>query len=449
VNKRRERFWTILLISAIISAVVSFITTSFGLLHYLSFLLATPLALAVQMGLFGLAWLVGYGERRLRPLMIALYFLTMIFSVIFSYVFLQSELVERVKPLESQRQLFDDIRGRMLSFGNIINEGVNESEIITTRLKMWLDLEEDKGWATKTCEEEKHCYLQDVCSRVRGKIDLWEEKFGQSYREGPGRELIHGALSEEYNTTVQVQNRLREFRDNVWSKSNVLSENIDNRQRLTLFDGIVAGVPKKDLESVLCREVKLPEPPHYEDYARDAVAKEEKQVYAFEDLLDLFISDHRFQRSDYPTVFALGLAIFIDLFVLIVAIGAAVIENRRDEELMLSDSERVRTEWDSRKEDDVSWWVDGALLGQVSEKSNKIEFVREVIKSIIINQEGENVLVPLNEEQFRFGIMIVKSKAASTSQTKIEGQKKTVFILENWVYISLMGYLRSFEKPDV
>lgn len=131
------------------------------------------------------------------------------------------------------------------------------------------------------------------------------------------------------------------------------------------------------------------------------------------------------------------------------AIGAAVIENRRDEELMLSDSERVRTEWDSRKEDDVSWWVDGALLGKASDKSDKIEFVREVIKSIIINQEGENVLVPLNEEQFRFGIMVVKSKAASTSQTKIEGQEKTVFILEDWVYLSLMGYLRSFEKPGV
>ena len=131
--------------------------------------LLLPLALAVQMGLFGLAWLIGFGNRRIRGLMIGLYLFTMVFSVTFSYVFLQSELVEKVKPIEAQRHLLDDIREKFTSFGNIIHEGVSESEIISSKLRMWLDTEEEKGWATKTCEEENHCYLLDVCSRVRGK----------------------------------------------------------------------------------------------------------------------------------------------------------------------------------------------------------------------------------------------------------------------------------------
>jgi len=38
--KKRDRFWSILLVAAIISAVVSFFTTALGLLHYISFLFA-------------------------------------------------------------------------------------------------------------------------------------------------------------------------------------------------------------------------------------------------------------------------------------------------------------------------------------------------------------------------------------------------------------------------
>jgi hypothetical protein len=40
-----------------------------GFLHYISFILAIPLALAVQIGLFGLAWLIGFGNKRIRALM--------------------------------------------------------------------------------------------------------------------------------------------------------------------------------------------------------------------------------------------------------------------------------------------------------------------------------------------------------------------------------------------
>ena len=143
MTKQRDRFWNLLLIAAVISAAVSLLTTTFGLLHYLSFLLAVPLALAVQLGLFGLAWLIGFGENRIRPLMVVLYIVAMIFSVVFSYVFLQSELVEKVKPIEAQRRLFDDIRSQVTSFGNVINEGVNESEMLLTKIKLWLDTEED------------------------------------------------------------------------------------------------------------------------------------------------------------------------------------------------------------------------------------------------------------------------------------------------------------------
>lgn len=438
--KKPAKFWALLLIAAIISAVVSFFTTALGLLHYLSFILALPLALAVQMGLFGLAWLIGFGHKRIRPLMIALYLITMIFSVTFSYVFLQSELVEKVKPVEAQRKLFDDIRDKMTSFGNILNEGINEGQFLSTKLQMWLEAEEEKGWATKTCEEETHCYLQDVCSRVRGKIELWEEKFGRPYREGPGRELIHESLDEEHQAAVQIHNRLQDFRDNTWSQSDILAEGLSNRDRLTRFDQLIAGIPKRDLEAVLCREVILPISPQYEDYARDSALREEKQLYAFNDLMDIMSGGRGIKRSDYPTIFALGLAIFIDLFVLIVAIGAALINYRR-EDSFLPDTDKISSEWDKRHKQDISDWVEGALLGETRDEEQKMAFAREVLKTIIFNREGNNVLIPLNDEQYRFGVILVKSKAAAASQTKIQGEEKTVFELKDWVYLALTRYV--------
>ncbi|MGB3860482.1 MAG: hypothetical protein WA915_00240 [Candidatus Aminicenantaceae bacterium] len=442
--KKRERFWSILLIAAIISAVVSFFTTALGLLHYISFILAIPLALAVQMGLFGLAWLIGFGNKRIRVLMIGLYLFTMIFSVTFSYVFLQSELVDKVKPIEAQRLLLDDVRAKVISFGNIVHEAVNESELVSTKLDLWLKTEEEKGWATKTCEEEKHCYLLEVCTRVRGKIELWEEKFGRPYREGPGRELIHVALNEEFSLITNIHDRLKEFRDITWQNSDVLAVGLSNRDRLMKFDQLVASIPKKDLEAVLCKSVELPTSPAYVGHARDSALSEEKQLYAFNDLLDIFEGGRSIERNDYPTIFALGLAIFIDLFVLIVAIGAALIDVK-GEDILLPDTEAIASEWSDRQQKDISEWIEGALLGEVREEEDKIAFAREVLKIIIFNREGRNVLVPLNDAQYRFGVILVMSKAASTTQSKIDGEEKTLFELEDWVYLALTRFVRSKE----
>jgi hypothetical protein len=444
ILKRRDRFWTILLIAAIISAVVSFFTTAFGLLHYITFILSIPLALAVQMGLFGLAWLIGFGNKNIRALMIGLYLFTMIFSVTFSYVFLQSELVEKVKPVEAQRLLLDDMRAKVVSFGNIVHEAVSESELLTTKLDLWLKTEEEKGWATKTCEEEKHCYLVDVCTRVRGKIELWEEKFGRPYREGPGRELIHSALNEEFSLILNIRDRLKNFRDITWQNSDVLAEGLSNRERLTKFDQLLASIPKRDMEAMLCQTIELPTSPAYAGHARDSAISEEKQLYAFNDLLDILSGSRSFERSDYPTIFALGLALFIDLFVLIVAIGAALIDTKR-EDILIPDTEGIASEWSDRQQRDVLEWIDGALLGEARNEEEKITFAREVLKTIIMNREGQNVLVPLNDEQYRFGVILVKSKAASATQSKIDGEEKTVFELEDWIYLALTRFVRSKE----
>ena len=102
---QRSMFWHLLLFASVVAACVSLVTTGAGLARYLPVVLAWPLALAVQMGLFGLAWLIAVKHTTLRALVIALYCITMPFSVVFSYVMLQSEFTSEIRPQEAQRSL--------------------------------------------------------------------------------------------------------------------------------------------------------------------------------------------------------------------------------------------------------------------------------------------------------------------------------------------------------
>ena len=108
-----------------------------------------PLALAVQMGLFGLAWLIAVGQVKLRALVIALYCLTMPFSVVFSYVMLQSEFTAEIRPQEAQRGLFDDLRQRSAAVASEIDKSLSESDELQLRLASWLEMEKAGGWTIR------------------------------------------------------------------------------------------------------------------------------------------------------------------------------------------------------------------------------------------------------------------------------------------------------------
>ena len=164
---QRSFFWNLLLFASFVAACVSLLTTGVGLARYLPVVLAWPLALAVQMGLFGLAWLIAVGQVKLRALVIGLYCLTMPFSVVFSYVMLQSEFTSEIRPQAAQRSLFDDLRQRSATIASAIDTSLAESDELQIRLASWLEMEKTGGWTTSTCNVDDHCYLAGVCERVR------------------------------------------------------------------------------------------------------------------------------------------------------------------------------------------------------------------------------------------------------------------------------------------
>ena len=205
---QRVLFWNLLLVASCVAAAVSLLTTGLSLARYLAWPLAWPLALAVQMGLFGLAWLIAVRQVKLRALVITLYCLTMPFSVVFSYVMLQSEFTAEIRPQEAQRELFDDLRHRSAEVTGEIDKSLAESDELELRLASWLEIEQSQGWTTSTCDASTHCYLSGICERVQRRIDSWEARFGQ-YPQGPGEALIYRSLATEQAALRQIGESLR------------------------------------------------------------------------------------------------------------------------------------------------------------------------------------------------------------------------------------------------
>jgi len=435
MEHRRLLFWNLLLVASFVAATVSLLTTAFGLSNYLNVFLAWPLALAVQAGLFGLAWLIAVPKSRSRGLLIALYAMTMPFSVVFSYVMLQSELTSETRTLETRRALVDDLRERSAAVSNEIQRSIAWSDELSLRISSWLELERSTGWTAATCAEADHPYLDAVCARIRRQIEAWEATYQRTYRHGPGELLIHGLLETEHDALLRAGNTLTELRDGWFDREAVLGPDIDNQERLRRFDAAMATLPRHELEMVRPEPLELPEAPEYEAFARDAAASEEKPVYAFEDLAVLFDADHRWERADYPTVFSFALALFIDVFVLLVAIGAGVLA---DGTQTSSSGERAASSPGSGLDGEVSRWLDGALASTGLTPEERIGFLTGVMAALELDDSGRTVLRSTGDVQARFGHLLVASHAA---RPRAEGHSTPAFELQDWVLPALSRYL--------
>jgi hypothetical protein len=440
--KRRETFWYVLLWASFVAAAVSLMTTGLGLRRYLPFLLAWPLALAVQAGLFGLAWLIAVGRKRLRPLVIAIYLVTMPFSVVFSYVMLQSEFTATIKPQEARRALYDEVRAGTAEVTSTLSAGISASEELALRLGSWLEMEKEAGWTMSTCDDEEDCYLDGVCRRVGRRIDNWERRLGVSYRQGPGQALIYGLLETELGEISRIHDTLTEFRDGWTANEELFAGGLDNRERLRRYDASLAGFPQEDLEAVLCRAAAPPPPPAYGTFARDAADGDETPVYAFQDLMAIFEPEHDFGRSDYPTIFAFSLAAFIDLFVLLVAIGAALLPEASAEKGAAYPVLRlVPPEWSESLKRDITEWIDGSLLHVDTGPGRRQEFLARVVDALRFERGGRAVLVPEDAAQSRFGFLMARAQAAIPTGMRGGDTEVTGFVLEEWVYPALTRYL--------
>jgi hypothetical protein len=196
-----------------------------------------------------------------------------------------------------------------------------------------------------------------------------------------------------------------------------------------------------------CGAAVLPEPPSYEDHARDLASADEQPVYAWTDLVALLDARHELEREDYPTIFAGLLALFIDVFVLVVALGASVIA-RHEPEGVTATIEGVPGTFEEGLRRDIDGWIDGSLLGEAREPGRRFAFLRSLVEAISFDSRGEARLIPADEDQRRFGHLLVQAKAATISTFVKYNRAGRLFLLEDWVYPALTRHLAGGDVPQ-
>ena len=445
-GETRTFFWRLLLTASSIAAVVSLLTTGLGLDRYLARPLAWSLAAAVQLGLFGLAWLIGSGRQVRRWWICSLYVVTMLFSVTFSYVTLQSELTQTIRPAEAQRRLFDLSRQQLSAAQRQANAGLQQSKELEVRLASWRDMEQKNGWTTRTCAAEDHCYLQGVCDRIGRRIDRWQKESGRTYREGPGEKLIFGALETELQTVQQIGQRLGDYHDQL-TADGVLASGVDNKERLRRLDAVLNQAPLDDLESVTCQAVVPIVAPAYADHARDVAADQEQPVYAFQDLMATLGSQEPWDNEDYPTLLAFALALFIDVFVLVVALGAATLLDAEPIHRWLG-LDASSPSFDTALRLDIDAWIDGALLDARHDGVRRQDFLSSVVRTVDFSAEGAAQLLPADPAQRRFGQLLVAARAATVESFVKYNRIGRLFVFADWVYPALCRHLAATPRPD-
>ena len=395
--------------------------------------IAFPLSLAVQLGLFGMAWILSVAEGRIKTLLVLPYVVAMLFSVLFSYALLQSEFTKHAGPQESRRALHDAIRDSVVSIISVATEAVNQSDTERAQLKAWVDLENVVGYTLRNCQVDQptYSYLSGVCDRLREKRLGWERTSGRPYRDGPGQRLMHGWLMAELNTLDVHRQKLTDYISLVNRIASGFQQGDNNRERLSDYDRIVAAYPGEAVSLFARNPTHRPGTINLTDYARDEILEDERAFYAFDDLVELFDSQRTSRPSDRAVYGSLGLALFIDLFVLIIAVGASLVDDSRTNSYPLS--EAIPSEWDDQIKRDIASWINVAR-SETSDTSQQVEFIRQVLSRISLDDDGFIVFTPNDADEVRFGHQMVAASAAT-----VENGKR--FLLKEWTYRFLCRFV--------
>ena len=100
----------LLFVASCLLSVVSWYTTQQGMALYLSPWFAVLASLGVQSALVLVAWLIGFNATR-RGLLVAVYVVTALVSITFSYVSLFTWFSARERPATIERRLYDALNG--------------------------------------------------------------------------------------------------------------------------------------------------------------------------------------------------------------------------------------------------------------------------------------------------------------------------------------------------
>jgi hypothetical protein len=296
-----------LFVASCLLSIVSWYTTEQGMALYLATWFAVIASVGIQSALVIVAWLTGFTRRR-RGLLIAVYAMTALVSIGFSYSSLYTWFSARERPATIQRRLYDKLNQAAAKAEEQLASAIAEGQKHVVALDEMTEAEKAHGFISRS--QDPDAYL----AKVRESVAREAQTYSNAYREGAGAGLRYTAF-ERYaklarhsvETMQQSEQALARFRGAVRPLDS-------SEKQLRDFHQAYDTIPWPEVEQALhTGKVQISEVPAYADFVDHTATGQEDLRVAFEELVTQPTSRH---------LFAFLLAAFIDVVVFLLAFAA-------------------------------------------------------------------------------------------------------------------------------
>ncbi|MBZ5498029.1 MAG: hypothetical protein LAP85_16625 [Acidobacteriia bacterium] len=293
-----------LFIASCLLSIVSWYTTQQGMALYLAPWFALLASLGVQSALVLVAWLVGISKTK-RALLIAVYAITAMVSISFSYACLYTWFSARERPATIQRKLYDSLSTASGQAQELVAGAISEGQKHVLALEEMTGAEKAHGYISRAHDSDP--YL----ARIREAVAREAQTYNSSYPEGIGQGLRYTAFDRYAKLARQSLERMQAAQQSLTDFRNNLKPLESTENQLRSFQQVFDAVPWQEVKETLhTQNFALPAVPSYTDFVDRSASGQEDLLIAFQELVSAPGSRH---------VFAFALAAFIDLIVFLLA----------------------------------------------------------------------------------------------------------------------------------
>ena len=301
-----------LFVASCLLAIVSWYTTFEGMSLYLSIWFSALASIGLQTALVLVAWLIGFNSssRQVsrRPLLIAVYVITALVSISFSYVSLFTWFSARERPATIERKLYDALNGSATQVKGLLTSASGEQQKHVLALEEMTEAEKTHGHISRAQDADP--YL----GSIRAAVAREAQTYAENYKEGSGEGVRYSAF-DRYTKLAQQSLAAMQRSQQQLADFAARNKPLDpTEKQLQAYRQTYDAVPWNDVEQALHGgHVEKPVLPDYSAFVDRTVSGQEDLLVAFEELFTAPTARH---------AFALALATFIDVVVFLLAFAS-------------------------------------------------------------------------------------------------------------------------------
>ena len=285
-------------------SIVSWYTTQQGMALYLSPWFSVLASLGIQIALVMVAWLIGFSKAK-RGLLIAVYAITAVVSISFSYVSLYTWFSARERPALVERGLYDRLSAAAAQTDETLQAAIGEGKRHVLALQEMAEAEKAHGYISRAQDSDP--YL----ANIREAVAKEAQTYGANYKEGSGTGLRYTAFDRYQKLTRESLTQIEQARGAMVAFRASSKPSDPSEKQLKSYREAVEQVPWAEVERTIhSGKAVRPDVPAYADFVDKTASQQEDLMVAFTELVTNPGPRH---------IFSLALAAFIDIVVFLLA----------------------------------------------------------------------------------------------------------------------------------